>query len=53
MYTPTFRTNRANVPVLSKKEIDDIGEGLVADFCPQALESREVNVFSDKMLSTT
>lgn len=39
MYTPTFRTNRANVPVLSKKEIDDIGEGLVADFCPQALET--------------
>ncbi len=39
MYTPTFRTNRANVPILSKDEIDNIGEGLVADFCPQALES--------------
>ena len=38
MYTPTFRTNQANVPILSKGEIDDIGEGLVADFCPQAIE---------------
>lgn len=39
MYTPNFRTNRANVPILSKNQLDDIGEGLVADFCPQALES--------------
>ena len=39
MYTPTFSTNQANVPILSKGEIDAIGEGLVADFCPQAVES--------------
>ena len=39
MYTPTFRTNQANVPILSKDEIDAIGERLVADFCPQAVES--------------
>lgn len=39
MYTPTFRTNRANVPILSKNDIDDLGERLVEDFCPQALKS--------------
>lgn len=39
MYTPTFRKSKVNVPILSKAEIDDIGERLVADFCPQALVS--------------
>lgn len=39
MYTPTFKTTWANVPILSKADIDEIGEGLVGDFCPQALES--------------
>lgn len=39
MYTPTFRKNRTNVPVLSKNDIDNIGERLVEDFCPQALTS--------------
>ena len=45
MYTPTFRISKTRVPVLSKAEIDIIGERLVADFCPQALQSpMEVDV---------
>jgi len=37
MYTPAFRKKRTGVPVLSKNEIDLIGEQFVADFCPEAL----------------
>lgn len=39
MYTPTFKTSRTNVPILSKSEIDTIGEELIQDFCPQAMET--------------
>ncbi len=39
MYKSTFRTSATNVPILSKDEIDQIGEQLVGDFCPQALQS--------------
>lgn len=37
MYKPTFKTSAKNVPILSRDEIDNIGERLVGDFCPQAL----------------
>lgn len=39
MYTPEFRKKRTGVPVLSKDEIDSLGERLVADFCPEALKT--------------
>lgn len=39
MYTPTFRTRKNGVPVLSKDEIDIIGERFVADFCPKAVQT--------------
>lgn len=39
MYTPRFRTKKNGVPVLSKDEIDIIGERFVADFCTQALQT--------------
>lgn len=39
MYTPTFKTSKTNVPILSKPEIDTIGEDLVRDYCPQAMET--------------
>jgi len=39
MYTPRFRKKRTGVPVLSKNDIDTIGEQFVADFCPAALKT--------------
>ena len=39
MYTPTFKTSKTNVPILSKSEIDTIGEDLIRDFCPRAMET--------------
>lgn len=38
MYEPTFRRKRNGVPVLSKLEIDYMGEGFVHDFQPEVLE---------------
>ena len=39
MYTPNFRKKRTGVPVLSKNDIDIIGERFVADFCPKAMKT--------------
>lgn len=39
MYKPEYRSKSNKLPVLSKQEIDDIGERFVAEFCPQALTS--------------
>ena len=39
MYTPNFRKKRTGVPVLSKNDIDIIGERFVADFCPEAMKT--------------
>ena len=37
MYTPSFRVKKNGVPILSKEEIDGIGERYVQDFCPEVL----------------
>ena len=37
MYRPKFRVKKSGVPVLSKNEIDIIGECFVAEFCPKVL----------------
>lgn len=37
MYRPTIKRKKTGVPVLSRKEIDIIGERLVQDFCPDAV----------------
>ena len=37
MYTPSFRVKKNGVPILSKDEIDCIGERYVQDFCPEVL----------------
>ena len=37
MYTPSFKTSATKVPILSKDQLDTIGENLVEDFCPDAL----------------
>ena len=45
MYKPTFKTNARSLPILSRAEIDQIGENLVADFNPEALrEPTEIDV---------
>lgn len=38
MYTPSFRTNRNNVPFLPKQDIEEIAESYALDFCPKILE---------------
>lgn len=37
MYRPSIKRKKTGVPVLSRKEIDIIGERLVAEFCPDAV----------------
>lgn len=39
MYRPTFKTKLNGVPVLSKKDIEIIGENFIQDFCPDALKN--------------
>lgn len=39
MYKPEYRAKSNKLPVLSKPELDEIGERFVAEFCPQALTS--------------
>jgi hypothetical protein len=39
MYTPAFKVSRNRVPILSKDDIDAIGERFAADFCPDALRT--------------
>lgn len=50
MYKPQFSTSNSHVPILSKAAINDIGEKLVGDFCPQAmLTPTEIDV--DRLIS--
>lgn len=37
MYRPQFKTKQNGVPVLSKQDIEAIGENFLQDFCPDAL----------------
>ena len=34
----TFNTSKTNVPILSRKVLDEFGERIVADFCPEAMQ---------------
>lgn len=38
MFYPHYRKNKRNVPILSKREINDIAEGYARDFMPQILD---------------
>lgn len=50
MYMPAYRSKRNGVPILSKDEIDQIGEQLIADFCPEAMRSpTEIDI--DRLVS--
>lgn len=47
MYRPDIARKKSGAPVLSKKEIDAIGENLVGDFMPDALETpQEIDIDS-------
>lgn len=45
MYRPSFKTKNNGVPVLSKHDIEIIGENFIRDFCPGALDTpQEIDV---------
>ena len=47
MYRPVIARKKSGAPVLSRKEIDIIGENLVGDFMPDALENpQEIDIDS-------
>ncbi|WP_405744492.1 ImmA/IrrE family metallo-endopeptidase [Anaerovibrio slackiae] len=42
---PQYRQNRNGVPILSEQNLEDIGENLTGDFCPEVLtEPQEVDI---------
>ena len=56
MYNPSFRTKQNSVPILSKQEIEVIGEKFVRDFCPEALkipQAIDVEAFVESYLGMT
>ena len=45
MYRPEIKRKKSGTPVLSRKQIDEIAENLILDFCPEALETpQEIDV---------
>ena len=47
MYRPVITRKKSGAPILSRKEIDVIGENLVGDFMPDALERpQEIDIDS-------
>ena len=56
MYQPKFRKKNNNIPILTKAEIDEIAEGFVLDFCPEAMcipQPINVDLFIEKYLGLT
>ena len=41
MYNPSFRVTKKGVPVVSKRELDIMGERFVRDFQPDVLKNPE------------
>lgn len=39
MYSPSYWMRKSGVPILSRQQIDHIGEKLVMDFCPEAMRA--------------
>lgn len=53
MYEPEIKLSRSGVPVLSRKEIEQIGEMLVREFAPRILETPQalnVDLFAQDYL---
>lgn len=56
MYTPQYKWNVKNVPILSREQIDTIAEGFLADFQPKALrepQAVDVDGFLEMYLGVT
>lgn len=56
MVNLTFKTSAASVPILSKPEIDDLGERIIEDYCPNALvtpQAIDVDHFLERYLGAT
>lgn len=52
----SYRFSKTNVPILSKVDLDVIGERIVLDFCPQALQTPQaidVDRFLERYLGAT
>ena len=39
MYKPEYKIGKNGVPYLTKKEMDEIAEGFICDFCPEAMRT--------------
>ena len=39
MYKPEYKIGKNGVPYLTKKEMDEIAEGFICDFCPEAMST--------------
>lgn len=56
MFHPQFRKSKKGVPILSKKEIEDIAENYIKDFCPKVLEEPkaiDIDLFIEQYLGLT
>lgn len=56
MYQPYFKRKKNNVPIISKKEIDEIAEGYVKDFCPEVIvkpQQIDIDLFIEGYLGLT
>lgn len=56
MYTPSFKVKKSGVPILSKEDIEVIGERFIRDFCPDALinpQPIDVDKFIESYLGLT
>lgn len=51
-----LRKSKTGVPILSRKEIDELGESIVYEFCPEALvkqQSIDVDLLAEEFLGVT
>lgn len=56
MFQPHYRKKKNGIPVLSKKEINEIAEGYVLDFCPDAIQNPQplnIDLFIESYLDLT
>lgn len=53
MYKPQIRRKKSGIPVLSKDEIDDIAENLLADYNPEWIkhpQEIDIDLFAQEYL---
>ncbi len=53
MYRPSYWMRKSGVPILSRQQIDHIGEKIVYDFCPEAMrtpQAIDIDLFVEEYL---